>query len=91
MSRSLIISMKTQMTNPEPLQLISMINLIFKSPENCPFNIKYSVLNEEVPRKHSQVNGRLHNLQILGYLSNIDYSKTNVDIDGILKGYTKYS
>ena len=88
MSRSLIISMKTHLTNPEPLQLISAINLIFKSPENCPFNMRYTIVKDGTPQKINVVDGRLDNLQILSYLSNIDHSKTDIDIDAILKGFT---
>lgn len=88
MSRSLIISLKTHLTNPEPIQLISAVNLIFKSPENTPLKVKYIIANDGTPQKINQVNGRLDNLQILSYLSNIDYSKTDIDIDTIMKGFT---
>jgi hypothetical protein len=50
--------------------------------------VRYTVVKDGTPQKITVVDGRLDNLQILSYLSNIDHSKTDVDIDAIMKGFT---
>jgi hypothetical protein len=65
-----------------------MINLLFKSPENTPFNVRYTVVEDGTPQKIAVVDQRLKNLQILGYLSNIEYTRSAVDFDNILEGFS---
>ena len=65
-----------------------MINLLFKSPETTPFNVRYTIVENGTPQKITVVDERLKNLQVLGYLSNIEYTRTDIDIDNILKGFT---
>jgi hypothetical protein len=77
--------MTGQLVNPTKVELISLLNLVWQTPQmNCG-SLTYGLEENNSFRGVYTVNDRTRNLQILNHLSVIDYSKDFTDIQTFIK------
>lgn len=85
MYQSLYITLRTGFRNPSKAELISTLNIIYKTQPNSTIEIDYMVFDNILPIQIDTVHGMVPNMKILNHLSMINYRDEKIDIQALLK------